>query len=101
MQKLKILIVDDNPDIAGAFSNLLQLADYEVLSAATGQECLRVARTERPDLILLDVQLPDINGLEVCRRIKSDPELSRVVVINVTGVGASKDVVGACIESGG
>jgi DNA-binding response OmpR family regulator len=100
MHKPKILIVDDDPDIAGAFSHLLQLADYEVLYAATGQECLRMARAERPDLILLDVRLPDLNGLEVCRRIKADPELAWIVVINVTGIRTSKDDEAEGIEAG-
>jgi DNA-binding response OmpR family regulator len=100
MQKLKILIVDDDPDIAGAFTQILQSADYDVISASTGQECLQIARAERPDLILLDVRLPDINGLEVCRRIKTDPELARIAVINVTGMRTSKDDEVEGIEAG-
>ena len=100
MHKLKILIVDDDPDITGAFMHVLQSADYDVISAATGQECLQIARAERPDLILLDVRLPDINGLEVCRRIKSDPELARIAVINVTGMRTSKDDEVEGIEAG-
>ena len=95
-----ILIVDDDPDIAGAFTHVLQSADYDVISAATGQECLQIARAERPDLILLDVRLPDINGLEVCRRIKTDPELARIAVINVTGMRTSKDDEVEGIEAG-
>jgi DNA-binding response OmpR family regulator len=100
MHKLKILIVDDEPDIADAFKHVLQSADYEVITAATGQECLQIARGERPDLILLDVRLPDINGLEVCRRIKTDPELARTAVINVTGMRTSKDDEVEGIEAG-
>jgi DNA-binding response OmpR family regulator len=100
MHKLKILIVDDDPDITGAFTHVLQSADYDVMSAATGQECLQIARAERPDLILLDVRLPDLNGLEVCRRIKSDPELARIAVINVTGMRTSKDDEVEGIEAG-
>jgi DNA-binding response OmpR family regulator len=100
MHKLKILIVDDDPDITGAFMHVLQSADYDVISAATGKECLQIARAERPDLILLDVRLPDINGLEVCRRIKSDPELARIAVINVTGMRTSKDDEVEGIEAG-
>ncbi len=100
MHKLKILIVDDDPDIAGAFTHILQSADYDVISAATGQECLQIARGERPDLILLDVRLPDINGLEVCRRIKTDPELAQIAVINVTGMRTSKDDEVEGIEAG-
>ena len=100
MHKLKILIVDDDPDIADALTLILQSAEYDVISAATGQECLQIARAERPDLILLDVRLPDINGLEVCRRIKTDPELARIAVINVTGMRTSKDDEVEGIEAG-
>jgi DNA-binding response OmpR family regulator len=100
MHKLKILIVDDDLDIADAFTHVLRSADYDVLSAATGQECLQIARAERPDLIILDVRLPDISGLEVCRRIKADPELARIAVINVTGMRASKDDEAEGIEAG-
>src|SRR5262245_12344948 len=100
MNRFKILIVDDDLDLAGAFAHMFQLADYEVLSAATGQECLRIARSEHPDLILLDVRLPDINGLEVCRRIKADPSLARIAVINVTGARISKDDEAEGIEAG-
>lgn len=100
MHKLKILIVDDDLDIAGAFMHILRSADYEVISAATGQECLRIARAERPDLILLDVRLPDLDGLEVCRRIKADPELARIAVINVTGMRTSKEDEAEGIEAG-
>ena len=100
IHKLKILIVDDDPDIAGAFTHVLQSADYDVISAATGQECLRKARIERPDLILLGVRLPGINGLEVCRRTKTDPELGRIAVINVTGMRTSKDDEVEGIEAG-
>jgi len=100
MNRFKILIVDDDLDIAGAFSHILQLADYEVLSAPTGQECLRIAKTEHPDLILLDVRLPDLNGLEVCRRIKADPEMARIVVIIITGMRISKDDEAEGIEAG-
>jgi DNA-binding response OmpR family regulator len=100
MHKLKILIVDDDLDIADAFTHVLRSADYDVISAATGQECLQIARAERPDLIILDVRLPDISGLEVCRRIKADPELARIAVINVTGMRASKDDEAEGIEAG-
>ncbi|HKQ73791.1 MAG TPA: response regulator [Blastocatellia bacterium] len=100
MNRFKILIVDDDLDIAGAFSHILQLADYEVLSAPTGRECLQIAKTDHPDLILLDVRLPDLNGLEVCRRIKADPEMARIVVIIITGMRISKDDEAEGIEAG-
>jgi CheY-like chemotaxis protein len=96
----KILIVDDDVNSLGAYSRLLELADYEVLSATTGQECLRIARAEHPDLILLDVRLPDLDGLEVCKQIKTDPELASVAVINITGLRISQDDEAEGIEAG-
>jgi two-component system, cell cycle sensor histidine kinase and response regulator CckA len=79
---VRILSVDDNSDILFFLSHLLKEAGYEVIEAATGEECLRLAREQKPDLILLDVVLPDIDGIEVCKRIKEDPELSYISVIN-------------------
>src|SRR5262245_15524103 len=76
------------------------MADYEVLSATTGQECLLMARAEHPDLILLDVRLPDLDGLEVCRRIRADAELASVAVINMTGLRTSEDDEAEGIEAG-
>jgi DNA-binding response OmpR family regulator len=100
LNRTKILIVDDDLDSLGAYSRLLKMADYEVLSAVTGQECLLLARAEHPDLILLDVRLPDLDGLEVCRRIKADPELASVAVINMTGMRTSEDNEAEGIEAG-
>ncbi|HZS04027.1 MAG TPA: response regulator [Blastocatellia bacterium] len=100
MNRSRILLVDDDPDALGAYSRILRLADYEVSIASTGQECLQIARAEHPDLILLDVRLPDLSGVEVCRQIKSDPELSGTLVINVTGALATEDDQAEGIEAG-
>ena len=100
MKRPKILLVDDDLNSLSAYARILELADYEVLSATTGEECLRLAKAEHPDLILLDVRLPDLDGLEVCRGIKSDPETAQILVINVTGVSTSQDDEAAGIEAG-
>lgn len=78
---IQILVVDDDPSLLRVVSNLLDRAGYRVLQAATGVEALLVTRAQRPDLILLDVVLPDIDGAEVCRQIKADPDLVSCIVV--------------------
>lgn len=73
--KIRILVVDHDPDVLLATSRLLKEAGYEVLEASTGKECLGVVRRSRPDLVLLEVVLPDMDGTEACKRIKADPSL--------------------------
>jgi CheY-like chemotaxis protein len=70
----KILLVDDNPVVLFKVAHLLRSAGYAVLEASTGQDGLRLARAEAPDLALLDVRLPDINGVALCRELKSSPD---------------------------
>jgi CheY-like chemotaxis protein len=87
----KVLVVDDNPDILLLSTTLLAKAGYEVLQATTGKECLDAVRGHHPDLILLDVMLPDMTGIEVCRRIKSDKDLEDIFVILVSGIQISSE----------
>lgn len=84
-QTIKVLIVDDDPDVLFATSRVVKSAGYEVLEATTGLECIETAGAKRPDLILLDVVLPDADGTELCRRIKSDPALAGTFVILISG----------------
>src|SRR5438105_2635261 len=78
----------------------LAAQDYDVITAVDGEEALRVAREQQPDLILLDVMMPKMDGVEVCRRLKSDPSLPFTPIIMVTAKADSKDVV-AGLEAGG
>jgi len=78
---MKILIVDDDPVNLRAMNMLLTLSGYKTLEAATGKECLELARREKPDIILLDVMLPDRDGTEVSAEIKSDPSLEESYII--------------------
>lgn len=80
-----ILVVDDDPYIRQVFSKALRRHGYSVLEAETGLDGLRLAREKRPDLVILDVVLPDISGVEVCRMIKGDPALINVFVVLVSG----------------
>ena len=87
----KILVVDDDRDLLALTSEVLRRGGYEVLEASTGQECLETARTQHPDLVLLDVILPDATGVQVCKQIKSDQQLRGTLVILISGVQVSSD----------
>jgi PAS domain S-box-containing protein len=79
-----VLVVDDNEAMLHVISRVLQGAGLRVLEATNGAECLEKTRLHRPELVLLDVRLPDINGVEVLRRIKGDPELSEIFVVHLS-----------------
>ena len=85
----RILLVDDDAAYLQIYSELLRAEGYEVWEASSGQEGLRAARERRPDLVLLDVVLPDLSGIEVCRQIKADPALSDTFVVMFSGLASS------------
>jgi len=80
MRSNVILVVDDTEPNRYAKCRILRHAGFEVKETALGEEALKIVATERPDLVCLDVRLPDISGLEVCRRIKGDPTLKTMVL---------------------
>jgi len=82
----KILVVDDEMDTVIYMETLLQDNGYETVSANNGEEGLRVARAERPDLILLDVTMPEKSGMRFYKELKSDPEYADIPIFFVTGV---------------
>src|ERR1700723_1409749 len=86
-----ILVVDDNSEIRQLFTTVLRESGYHVLEAATGQQGLHLAQTRIPDLVLLDVRLPDISGAEICRKIKTNPRLQDVFVALCSGEAVSDD----------
>ena len=96
----RILIVDDNPVNLDILQTRLAAHEYEILTASDGEEALVVAREQQPDLILLDVMMPKIDGLEVCRQLKADSSLAFTPIILVTAKADSQDVV-AGLEAGG
>lgn len=96
----KILIVDDNPMVLFAMAHLLRSEGYTVFEAKDGAECLVRARAEQPDLVLLDVMLPDINGVELCRKIKASPETSQLFVVLLSSIETSPDSKVAGLEAG-
>jgi len=79
-----ILVVDDEPHIVEIVRDYLKQAGYRVVTANDGQMALTLARHERPDLIVLDLLLPEIDGLDVCRRLRQDPGLADVPIIMLT-----------------
>jgi len=87
----RILVVEDQADNRRILRDLLTSVGYEILEAVTGDEGVMLATTQRPDLILMDVQLPGIDGYEATRRIKADPELRHIPIIAVTSYALSGD----------
>ncbi len=83
--KPKILVVEDQPDVLATMRYLLKRAGCETAGARTGAEALRQAGERKFDLITLDMDLPDTNGLELCRRFKQDLHLCQIPVIFVSG----------------
>ncbi|MCK5589711.1 MAG: response regulator [Dehalococcoidales bacterium] len=83
-RRAKILLIDDDPDFVEATKVVLESRPYEIITALGGEEGLKKAREEKPDLILLDVIMPDINGFQVCQQLKKDLQLSQIPVIMIT-----------------
>ncbi|MBF0286244.1 MAG: response regulator [SAR324 cluster bacterium] len=83
---IRILVIDDDALILHATSQTLRSAGYEVIEALTGREGLRLATEIIPELILLDVELPDLHGFDVCRSIKADPALAHTYVMMISGI---------------
>ena len=88
---LKILVVDDNVHLQIAFKKVLTSSGYGVEVAGDGEEGLRLARTTRPDVILLDMMLPKLSGLEVLLTLKKDRATERIPVIALSGLPSSND----------
>ncbi len=86
-----ILIVEDNDLNMKLFNDLLSSAGYRTLTTRSGQDALALARRHRPDLILMDIQLPEVSGLEVTKWLKDDEELQHIPVIAVTAFAMKGD----------
>jgi two-component system cell cycle response regulator DivK len=87
----RILVVEDQADNRRILRDLLSSVGYEILEAVTGDEGITLATTQHPDLILMDIQLPGMDGYEATRRIKADPELHHIPIIAVTSYALSGD----------
>ena len=93
MSKPPVLVVEDEPDIAQLIEYHLQREGFSTLVAGSGTEALGVVERERPSLVLLDIMMPDLDGLEVCRRLKRDSATRDVPIIMVTAKGEESDIV--------
>jgi two-component system, cell cycle response regulator DivK len=87
----RILVVEDQEDLRGVLRTLLTGSGYEMLEAADGQAGVEKAKSEQPDLILMDIQLPVIDGYEATRQIKADPKLAATPVIAVSSFAMKGD----------
>ena len=87
----KVLIVEDNELNMKLFSDLLSAHGYETIQTCDGHKAVELAREHRPDLILMDIQLPEISGLEVTQWLKADEELSSIPVVAVTAFAMKGD----------
>lgn len=88
----RVLIVDDERNIVAALDYLLQRSGYEVRVASNGDEALREVETFRPDLVLLDVMMPQKSGYDVCRRIRARPEWAGVKILMLSAKGHEAEV---------
>jgi len=91
--RYKVLIVEDEPDLLRVLEYNFQQAGFEVQSAARGRDALKIAQASPPDVVLLDLMLPDLPGTEVCRALKGDAKTRSVPVIMVTAKGEEVDRV--------
>ena len=87
----KILLVEDDPLISRMYQKIFTFENYEVEIAADGEEALAKIRSFQPQLILLDVMMPKMNGLEVLERVKSDPQTKGIPVVMLTNLAGEKD----------
>lgn len=87
----KVMIVEDNELNMKLFHDLLESRGYDIIETRDGMEALKMARAERPDLILMDIQLPEVSGLEVTKWIKEDDDLKAIPIVAVTAFAMKGD----------
>lgn len=90
--KKKVLIVDDDPSIVEVLKIRLKASGFDPISAANGKEGLKKASEEHPELIILDVIMPEMNGFETCQNLKKDPKTRDIPVIMLTSLSKEKDL---------
>ncbi|HEX6649809.1 MAG TPA: response regulator, partial [Pyrinomonadaceae bacterium] len=87
----RVLIVDDDPRVRDLLTELLELEGYEVATASDGAEAIDLAASFEPDVVVSDVVMPNVGGLELCRKLKADPSTAYVPVLLISGLIASND----------
>ncbi len=88
----KVLIADDEPNIVISLEFLMKREGHQVLVARDGEQALALIRSERPDLVLLDVMMPRLSGFEVCQAVRADPQLAGTKILMLTAKGRDTDV---------
>jgi CheY-like chemotaxis protein len=88
---MKLLIADDEPAVRALVHATLEGDDYVILEAGDGAEVLQVSRCEHPSLVLLDIMMPRLDGIEVCRQLKADPGTRGIVVVMLTAQAQERD----------
>lgn len=91
-EQKRILLVDDHQIVFSLLEAIFRIQGYELMYAESGQKGIVMARQELPDLILLDVMMPDIDGFKVCQYLKENPETKDIPVIFLTAIGAEDDM---------
>ena len=91
MDKKKILVIEDEPDFSKAIRVLLEAHGFEVVSAFSGKEGLAMAKNVSPDLIILDVMLPEIDGYKICRLLKFDERYKKIPIVMLTARSQEQD----------
>ena len=91
MDRIRILIADDQPDLLAILATRFRAIGVDVLEARNGAEALALTEERRPQLVILDVMMPELNGFQVCRRIKQDRDLCQIPVILLTAKDSEAD----------
>ena len=99
-KKGKILLIDDDPDFIEATKTILESKPYEVIVAFAGDEGLKKARAESPDLVLLDIIMPGTDGFSAAEQFKKDPELSKIPVVMLTSYAERRAGTGIPVSKG-
>jgi len=89
----KVLVIEDEPDILQLVSTYLEREGYRVSAALTGTEGIKLAKGEHPDMVVLDLMLPEIDGFEICKRIRSDPKIAETPIIILTAKTEEADTI--------
>lgn len=87
----RIVIADDNTDLLALLTSRFRSLGFEVHEAPNGARALEIVRQQRPDIVLLDVMMPELNGFQVCRRLKQDPDLAKTPVVLLTAKDTDAD----------
>ncbi|MBU4193519.1 MAG: response regulator [Actinobacteria bacterium] len=91
-KSIKIAVIDDDPSMVKVLRIMLATSGYEVVEALSGVKGVMIVKGESPDLVLLDIMMPDVDGFEVCRRLKLDPETKDIPVIFVSAKTGSEHI---------